>query len=310
MKRTVLCAALCAGLGTSALAQSSPATPPAVAFDQVDVIALGPYGSSPNDFAGDVAALTAAAADARPMTITMPIKTLKRFAYLHGQSRVETVGTHTVVITKPGEVDMLDTAKKSYRKITGDALKKVPVGSGGLALPLMPTTGALATPGSMDVKFTLDGSTLDPLAGSGAPTTGYRIALTLATANATGSCGTLARFANLQGTIETYVVDRAEPIAAAMPGTGFPFLPQDLTKLPGFNPKGCAIDSMSVQMNHLAKAVGLAGFYLYRRIEIVFDAQSGIALSPTLVSERGNIRDLSDADAALFTIPGDYTPLP
>ncbi len=71
------------------------------------------------------------------------------------------------------------------------------------------------------------------------------------------------------------------------------------------------IDSFSGQFTHFASSFALTGFYLYRRIRVSLNPGAGIpSFTPTVISERGNLRDLTDADSALFTIPADYTPLP
>ena len=314
MKRTILAAALCAALSSSAFAADSAipaaAGANAVAFDQIDIISMSTYGSSPTDFSRDASALAAAATDAKGMATIFPAKTLKRFAFYHGATRVETVALHSVVITKPGEVDVLDTQKKTYKKTTGDALKALPITQGGFGLPAFPgASPQSSTPGTMDLAMSIDASAIDTVMIEGQSAKGYRVAIGLSSANATGSCTTFARFANLNGTIDNYAVNRPEPassIASSIPAPAFTV--QDFMKIPGFDPKGCAIDSMSVQVHHLATAGALAGFYLYRRIVFVPGAGSPISISPTIVSERGNIRDLTEADVALFTIPADYTP--
>jgi len=316
MKRILIAAVLCAALSSSAYAADSAipaaAGANAVAFDQVDIISMSTYGSSPTDFAREASALAAAATDAQGRATIFPAKTLKRFAFYHGATRVETVALHTVVITKPGEVDVLDTQKKTYKKTTGDALKALPTTQGGLGLPTFPgATSPSSTPGTIDLAMSIDASAIDTVTIEGQVAKGYRVAIAFSSANATGSCTTLARFANMNGTIDTYAVNRPEPassIASSIPAPTFTV--QDFMKLPGFDPKGCAIDSMSVLVHHLATAGALSGFYLYRRMVFVPGAGSPIPVSPTIVSERGNIRDLTDADAALFTIPAGYTPAP
>jgi len=309
MKRTVLAVALYAAFASSAFAAVSPAANPSVAFDQVDIIALGTYGSTPNDFTRDYAGINVPPSDGNVPTLVMPTKTLKRFAFFKGQSRVETPALHSIIISRPGEVDILDTAKKTYRKTVGDALKTLPIASGGLALPSMPQAGPGVAPGTMDLAFTLDGSAMDAQTIAGQLASGVRIAMSATSSNATGSCVTFAKFINVKGTVDSFYVARVEPVANA-PGLPQSFMPQDLMKFPGLDPKGCAVDAFSMQMHHLASVVGLAGFYLYRKIVMAFDPSSGVPFSPTIVSERGNVRDLTDVDAALFTIPAGYTPAP
>lgn len=309
MRRTILTVALWAVLfGYSAAAEAPLMLPglSAVAFDQVDIFAIGPYGSSPNDFARDVEALSAPKDGLQP-TFTMPMKSLKHFAYLNGMSRVETPASHLVVIAKPGEVDTLDTQKKTYKRVAGAALKLLPVSRGGYSMPLFPGSPATTSPGTIDLTFLLDGSPIEAQTIAGQVVNGYHVVLSLVSANATGSCLSVAKFANLKGTIDSFIIDRVEPPSMTTGNLAPSIVPQDLMKLPGLNPKGCAIDTMSIQMRHVANAAALAGFYLYRRIAIVPAEGSGIPISPTIVSERGNVRDLTAADAALFTVPADYT---
>ena len=310
MRRTILTVALWAVLSAYSAAAEAPLLPlgpSAVAFDQVDIFAIGPYASTPNDFARDVEALSAPKDGLQP-TFTMPLKSLKHVAYLNGMSRVETPARHLVVITKPGEVDTLDTQKKTYKKVAGAALKLLPVGSGGSSMPLFPGSPATTSPGTIDLTFSLEGSSIEAQTIAGQVVNGYRVVLSLVSANATGSCLSVVKFANIKGTIDAFIIDRVEPPPTTTTGSLAPsIVPQDFTKLPGLNPKGCAIDAMSIQMRHVANAAALAGFYLYRRIAIVPAEGSGIPISPTIVSERGNVRDLTAADAALFTVPADYT---
>ena len=309
MRRTLLAVALCAVFSSSAFAADAPVMSPgpsAVAFDQVDIFAIGPYGSTPSDFARDAEALSAPKDGPQP-TFTMPMKSLKHFAYLNGMSRVEIPARHLVVITKSGEIDTLDTQKKTYKRIAGAALKLLPVSSGGSSMPLFPGSPATTSPGTIDLTFSLDGSSIEAQTIAGQVANGYRVALSLVSANATGSCLSVVKFANLKGTIDSFIIDRVEPPSTTSGSLAPSILPQDFTKLPGLNPKGCAIDTMSIQMRHVANAAALAGFYLYRRIAIVPAEGSGIPISPTIVSERGNVRDLTAADAALFTVPADYT---
>ena len=105
MKRTILATALCLALASPAFAAESAipaaAGANAVAFDQVDIISMSTYGSMPNDFARDAAALMVPPTEsAKTPTAIFPVKMLKRFAFYHGMTRVESVAQHSIVITQ------------------------------------------------------------------------------------------------------------------------------------------------------------------------------------------------------------------
>jgi len=295
----------------------------AVAFDQVDIFAMGQYASSPGDFAkefADAAALAAerAANPSKAPALTFPTKTLQHFAYWHGESRVENVLSHQVVITKPAEIEILDTAKKTYRRITTrEVLTVLKAGS----LPL--TSSRSKQPGKVDLTLGIDASATDSVSVAGAAAKGYTVVFTAKAENATGSCiRFFARLVDVRGTITSDVLDRPEPAAQANPGaqpnplavlfmplnfSGLPFTPENLRRLPFFDPAGCALNALTLRMKDVPNLLAFGEFYLYRRVEFLPAANGGVASRPTIVSERGNVRGLTDADAVLFEVPGDYT---
>jgi len=153
---------------TVGLPASSGSGPADVAFDEVDIFAMGPYASSPDDFAKEAAALegpsgAAAVTPAMPPVMVLPTKRLKRFAYWRGASRVEDVLNHQVVITKPGELDTLDTVKKTYQKSTAFAIMP------SFHFPAVQGASPQAKgPGTVDIALGLDAATTDPVANAGA----------------------------------------------------------------------------------------------------------------------------------------------
>jgi len=294
---------------TVGLPASSGSGPADVAFDEVDIFAMGPYASSPDDFAKEAAALegpsgAAAVTPAMPPVMVLPTKRLKRFAYWRGASRVEDVLNHQVVITKPGELDTLDTVKKTYQKSTAFAIMP------SFHFPAVQGASPQAKgPGTVDIALGLDAATTDPVANAGAVARGYAFTFTAKAENATGSCIPLAHFIDLRGTITSEVLSRPEPVAPA--GTIVPFFtPETFAKLPFFDPAGCALSALTFRVTNVADLLAFGEFSLYRRIDVQPAATTGFPIRPAIISERGNIRDLTDADAVLFEVPADYTLVP
>jgi hypothetical protein len=301
MQRVLLSVGLALVLAAPSSAQPTPApvpVPPGVAFDQVDIVTLGPYGGAPTDFQRDAAELEAAAASGK--TVHIPLKTLKHFAYFNGKSRVDNVIAHTVVITKPGEIDTLDTEKKTYQRVSESAL--------AAGIPIFPESTAPPSPGSLDLHIGVDTTPLAPMNINGTSSDGFRTAITLS-AEGTGSCEMFSHMMNINATLDSYVIDRPEPsmFSGNMLAS---FGISNLTKLPFFDPKGCAIEGMSYDAHHLVNTIAITKFYVYRRISLAMNAPGAASMSPTIVSERGNVRTLTSADAALFEVPAGYTLVP
>ncbi len=294
---------------TVGLPASSGSSTADVAFDEVDIFTMGPYASSPDDFAKEAAALEGPAGAAtvtppKPPMMVFPTKSLKRFAYWHGASRVEDVLNHRVVITKPGELDTLDTVKKTYQKSTAFAIMP--------SFHFTAVQGASPQakgPGTVDITLGLDAAATDPVANAGAASRGYAFTFTAKAENATGSCVPVAHVIDLRGTITSDVLGRPEPVAPA--GTIVPFFtPETFAKLPFFDPAGCALSALTLRVTNVADLLAFGEFSLYRRIDLQPAATTGFPIRPTIISERGNIRDLTDADAVLFEVPADYTLVP
>jgi len=307
----LLASPVSAQVARAPVAATGAAANAAVAFDQVDIVALGPYASTPDDFGKEAAAVEALAAEraANPSAapaMVLPSKNLTRYAYWHGRSRVERVLTHTIVITKPGEIDTLDTLKKTYRQTV--SLPSPSDATNLFAFPMTGAAGAPKVPGTIDISLAMDGGTGHQASIAGHAARAYSLAFEVKASDPTGSCAQLGHILQLQGTIENDVLNRPEPVATAATPTFF--TPESFTKLPFFDPAGCALHALTVRMTDLPDLIAFADFYLYRRIEITPAAASGIPVRPTVISERGNIRDLTDADAALFDVPSDYTLVP
>jgi len=318
--------ALCACLAAPASGQtetlpapaasgSVPVAPPPnaatanVAFDEVEIVTMGPYASAPGDFAKEATALEALAASraanpAKNITVVIPTKSLKRYAYWHGVSRVEDVLAHTIVITKPGEIDILDTEKKTYQK--SSVFATIPYVPGGV-LP----QGAAKQPGTVDIEAGFDSSPPTQVTVDGKTAQAYVFSFSVKAYDATGSCLPFSKFLDLHATLTDDVLERPEPsaVTATNPLSIF-FTPQNLATMPFFDPAGCALHTLRVSLTRIVNLLAFGEFALYRRIEIVPSASTGAPIRPTIVSERGNVRDLTDADASLFEVPADYTLIP
>lgn len=289
-----------------------------VAFDQLDKIAFAGTTISLDSFAKDRADILAASSSSQypasgddPLQQTMQATGLGalmkgsvlRYSYLGDWSRIDDPVKNTATITRPDlhQVIYLDLANKTYRIADAATVAETDpasqfakmFGSMGGAMPKGPGSAVMTLKGS---HASLPSRQYEGLALSGMTTT----VSTVITKN-TGSCPAL----DSTLTVVTYTAPTLSAPKALQAGAkGLADSPVGAAPMLG----GCHMKQVKVgEMPSMGKDLAM---YVYRSIQTEgrFNALAGPKIS--IVSERGNIKSLSDADKSLFDIPAGFTKAP
>jgi hypothetical protein len=225
---------------------------------------------------------------------------LRHFSFLGTMSRVDDPISQKATIAKPDipEVIYLDLAKKTYRTVGGDAATQLLTPADPIALLHSLQNGLPSGPGTATIDIATTTNAIAPRDIEGVAATGFSTETTIAAKNVTGTCFPINL--TIHGTTYTEQ-SRAEPFARAFEATD-----------PSVIAKGLAVGGCTVTFGSpAAKSLSPPGFVLYRLTEA--DATLPILNVPmktTSLTERGNIKALTPADAAMFAIPADYAPAP
>jgi hypothetical protein len=233
---------------------------------------------------------------------------LTRYAFYNGWSRVETV--NSIIITKPDQhlTIFIDPKAKTYRTYDMTGATQQTVEASSTAAPQAAGSGSATSMISMNQA--------DQTSIGDQPVTGYSQEAIVTLSGSTGSChdGTF-RAKQLE-----YFAAQSEPLPQGKED------PIDTLALPD----GC---SATIARQTTGTPAPQGQMYVYKLITVVRDLNAvtqtpanGMMFDPTsmmqsaqqqqsgghppnymLLSERGNIRTLTAADASLFEIPAGYT---
>lgn len=234
---------------------------------------------------------------------------LLRYAYWNGWERIDDVTLQTATIRKcdMGQVVELDLAHKTYTVATpGNEPTSAPV-----AQPQhrgRPAPAAPAQPGTTVATLSETTKVLGPMRIENQPTTGYDATTTFATTQSTGSC----RDGSASIRTVQYISPLVRPAVNSCPIRRAP-VPQTGTEVVTLPTGGCK-PTLNVQRSGPTPPNRLA---LYSLVTITGSAGSAPqpSASPGIggfgfLTERGNLKTLGAADAALFSVPADYTKAP
>jgi hypothetical protein len=289
-----------------------------VSFDQIDQTEINGPTTLSGDFAKDATALTATltAGDRFPAPATNPgagthddpfgsframqAGLLRRFSFLGTMSRVDDPISQKATIAKPDvpQVIYLDLAKKTYRTVEGDAAKQL-LTPADPSVMLHSLQNALPSgPGTATIDIQTTTSAIAPRNIEGVAATGFSTETTIAAKNVTGTCFPISM--TIHGTTYTDQ-SRGEPIARAFAATD-----------PSVIAKGLALGGCTVTFgSSAAKSSSPPGFVLYRLTQGDSTLPVlNVPMKTTSLTERGNIKALTPADAPMFAVPTGFTPAP
>jgi hypothetical protein len=289
-----------------------------VSFDQIDQTEINGPTTLSGDFAKDATALTATltAGDRFPAPATNPgagthddpfgsframqAGLLRRFSFLGTMSRVDDPISQKATIAKPDvpQVIYLDLAKKTYRTVEGDAAKQL-LTPADPSVMLHSLQNALPSgPGTATIDIQTTTSAIAPRNIEGVAATGFSTETTIAAKNVTGTCVPISM--TIHGTTYTDQ-SRGEPIARAFAATD-----------PSVIAKGLALGGCTVTFgSSAAKSSSPPGFVLYRLTQGDSTLPVlNVPMKTTSLTERGNIKALTPADAPMFAVPTGFTPAP
>ena len=258
------------------LAAPGPAqAPEGIAYDEL-VRSLGaasppPPGNFPDDLAGGPP-------EKGRRAPAGPAGRHLRYAYWNGWERIDDVAAGTATIRKCelGQVVRLNLARKTYTTLAPEQ---------DLATP-PPATGAASAQ--------LDETTV-PLANTlfeGEAANGFATSTAVTIADATGSC----KAGKLDIRTEQYLAQRPRPLGAGCP-IHDPAPENAVAYLTTASP-GCKL-SLSARK---------AGPVVPNRLS--FYSLVTVAGGPSFLTQRGNLRTLTEADASRFEIPQGFTKSP
>lgn len=292
------------------------ASPTGISFDQIDRFGFGKSSEAFGSFRKDRAALVAAGSQSRfPAANGSPSQqilgsamlgmtgTLLHYAYLDGMTRIDDPIQNTATITRPDlhQVLYLNLAKNTYtvaqlparRSPTIPPEMQRTLDQLGASQPHPHGTG-IETVRSTTV--TLPSTTYETFAA-----TGSRSAASTSIYKATGACHNM----NMHITVVQYDVPQLEepPIdrGSVLKAHAVATMPRRPMRLFG----GC--QPKRVGATPELKALGGKSFNVYREVETRSEFAGIVTPVSFYISERGNIRRLTEADRGLFSAPADFT---
>ena len=238
---------------------------------------------------------------------------LMRYAYYNGWERVDDVPAQTATIRKCdiGQVYHLDLAKKTYSVYDPNS---EPAAAGPAPAPQRApratAPGEPAPPGTAVSDISTTTKALGPLRIEDQPTMGYDSTASFATTQATGSC----RNGSMSITTEQYFSPLSRPAVTSCPVRRAP-IPESANEAvtPPQSTGGCR-PTMTFHTSGPPVPSGKLALYTLVTMSGMGGATPAPSASPApgvgFLTERGNIRTLGAADAALFGIPNDFTKTP
>lgn len=233
---------------------------------------------------------------------------LLRYAYYNGWERIDDLIDQTATIRKcdMGEVYRLDLAHKTYSVYDPNSEPiAAPPPATRAATPV--TVSTPAPPGTAVAVITSATKTLGPLRIENQPTNGYSQTMSFATTQSTGSC----RDASASVTMQQYISGIDQPAVAFCPARRAPVpeSPADLAAPP--QPAGGCRPTLELHNSGSPIPTGKLALYTL----MTMNASGGATPAPSssaapgigFLTERGNLKTLGATDAALFSVPSDFT---
>jgi hypothetical protein len=234
-----------------------------------------------------------------------------RYAYYNGWERVDDVSMQTATIRKCdiGQVYRLDLAKKTYSVSDPNSEPTPTVAAPAPARGARPSSGAVTAqpPGTAVAEFSASTKALGPLRIEGQPTSGYDSTASFATTQATGSC----RNGSASITTQEYLSALNRPAVTSCPIRRAP-VPESAGEAvtPPQPTGGCR---PTLVFHHSGPPVPSGKLSLYTLVTMNVAASPAPASTAAgaagigFLTERGNLKSLGTNDAALFSVPSDYT---
>jgi len=159
-------------------------------------------------------------------------------------------------------------------------------------------------PGTGKVDITTSATLLGPKTIDGIHTVGYTQDLKIVSTQSTGSC----KDGSFESTMTEYISDITPPLAKANPGLKYSLAghpPMVTGAAPGCNPTKTMHTSGSV-----VPPADKLNIWTLMTMKASGSADQSSMAGFTMLTERGNVRDLGPGDASLFDIPADFTKQP
>ncbi|MBC5824718.1 MAG: hypothetical protein GIW99_00420 [Candidatus Eremiobacteraeota bacterium] len=227
--------------------------------------------------------------------------TVLRYSYLGDASRIDDPTKNTATITRPDlhQIIYIDMAKRTYRvadlaAAPSDTLSQIKSMLGGMGASMAKGPGS----GVMTVKGS-HGS-LPARQYEGLTLTGTTSTISTAIIKTTGSCPQV----DSTVTTATYTAPAIATPKAMQDAKALAVPPMDARNMMG----GCRLKQTKIgEPYEMGKA---SEMYVYRSIQTQGKMKGMAGPSVSIVSERGNIKVLTDADKSLFDIPAGFSKIP
>lgn len=237
---------------------------------------------------------------------------LMRYAYYNGWERVDDIADQTATIRKcdVGQVYRLNLAKKTYSvydpnaEPSPSATAPPPPRGGRPAAP-----GTPAPPGTAVADVSSTTRALGPMRIENQPTNGYDSTASFVVSQATGSC----RNASASISTDEYLSALNRPTVTSCPARRAPVPESANEAVTPPQPTGGCRPTLTFHNSGPPVPPGKLSLYT-----LVTMNGSGATPAPSasgapgigFLTERGNIKSLGESDAALFSVPSDFTKSP
>jgi hypothetical protein len=225
--------------------------------------------------------------------------------FLNDWERTDDPGKLTATIMRPDrhQIIHLDLAAKTYRIEAIGAIPDMTDSPPPYQGP--PGQGPSPQPGTGKMDITSTATVLGPKTIDDVHTVGYNEDLKIVWTQSTGSC----QDGNFETSLTEYVSDITPPLSKSNPGLKY--------SLAGHSPltAGARPGCSPTTTTHHSGGAAIPGDRLY--IWTLMTMKGGTATqqgpagaSFSMLTERGNVRDIGPDDASLFEIPSDFTKQP
>jgi hypothetical protein len=231
-----------------------------------------------------------------------------RYAYWNGWERIDDVGAQTATIRKCdiGQIVQLDLAHKTYTISTPqDELNATPVPRTERRSTSPQAPARPQEPGTGVVSFNSTTRALGNQTIEGQAAAGYDTTTTFAMSQATGSC----RNGSATFRLVEYVPSIPQPTVNQCPLRRPPPIPEEPAQAVAPPSGGCR-PTFSAQRNGPTPPSGRLALYTLMQMSGAQGATPAPGGGVGFLTERGNLKTLGGADAALFEIPQGFTKAP
>jgi hypothetical protein len=291
---------------TKVLLNTAPPQPGNFPADFKNAVDAGVAANNLPKHHGLFAKMQDVADQAKAMMANLKNGTPSTHYFLNDWERTDDPIHQTATIIRPDrkQIIHLDLANKTYR--IEDMMSKMPLTTDSPP-PYQGPPGQEPSPkpGTGKLDITTSSTLLGPKTIDGVHTVGYTQDLKIVSTQSTGSC----KDGNFETIMTEYVSDIEPPLAKSNPGLKYSLAghpPLMTGAMPGCDPTKTMHASGGAAPP--ADRLNLWTLMTMKLAGQTDQGQMGGAF--TMLTERGNVRDLGSADASLFDIPAGFTKQP